>query len=261
MMLRTLVVDDEPLARRHVRRIVERDPDVAVVGECGNGRDAIASVAATSPDLLLLDVQMPELDGFEVVAALAGTPPERMPMIVFITAHDEYAVKAFDVHALDYVLKPVERERLLTAVARAKQRLATPAARDEARDTLRHVADAALARRRGERLAIRVDGKHLLLETNTIGWLEAVDDYVRIHLGRTTHLVRGTLQTFEQQLPPSFLRVHRSAIVNVDHLREVTTTPQGDYRLTLQDGTRLPTGRSYRGVVAELLQSFTVGMR
>jgi two-component system LytT family response regulator len=261
MMLRTLVVDDEPLARRHARRIIERDPEIAVVGECGNGRDALAAIAETSPDLVLLDVQMPELDGFEVVAALSGTPPERMPMIVFVTAYDEYAIRAFDVHALDYVLKPVERERLLTAVARAKQRLAAPAARQEAQGALRTVADAAVARRRGERLAVRIDGKHLLLETSAIGWLEAVDDYVRIHLGRTTHLVRGTLQTFEQQLPPNFLRIHRSAILNVDHLREVTTTPQGDYRLTLQDGTRLPTGRSYRGVVADLLQSFTVGTR
>lgn len=261
MMLRTLVVDDEPLARRHVRRIIERDPEVVVVGESGNGRDALAAIAGTTPDLILLDVQMPELDGFEVVAALAGSPPERMPMVVFVTAYDEYAIKAFDVHALDYVLKPVERERLLTAVARAKQRAGVPGARDEARDTVRAVAEAAVARRRGERLAIRVDGKHLLLETSAIGWLEAVDDYVRIHLGRTAHLVRGTLQTFERQLPPNFLRIHRSAIVNVDHLREVTTTPQGDYRLTLHDGTRLPTGRSYRAVVADLLQSFTVGMR
>lgn len=259
MTLRTLIVDDEPLARRHVRRIVETDPDVAIVGEHGNGRDAVRAITESGADLVLLDVQMPELDGFEVVAALADAGAEKMPMIVFVTAYDEYAVKAFDVHALDYVLKPVERDRLLLAVARAKQRFATPAARDEVREQLKQVAGAATERRRLERLAIRVDGRHLMLETSTIGWLEAVDDYVRIHIGRTSHLVRGTLQTFEQQLPANFLRVHRSAIVNVDHLREVTTTPQGDYRLTLHDGTRLPSGRSYRGVVAEFLQSFTIG--
>jgi two-component system LytT family response regulator len=252
--VKILIVDDEPLARRHLRTILSSDPDVVLVGEASNGREAIQMVAKLSPDVVLLDVQMPELDGFSVVTQL---DPEHMPMIVFVTAHDSYALKAFDVHAIDYVLKPVERDRLLQAIGHAKSRLASPD-RKAAAGEMQQVIEEMRAMRGADRLAIRVDGKHLLLPTDSIDWIEAVDDYVRIHIAKTSHLVRGTLASFHSRLPSVFMRIHRSAIVNTSRIKEVFPNEQGDFRITLQDGTRLPSGRSYRSTVAEFLRSLTV---
>jgi two-component system LytT family response regulator len=252
--LKILIVDDEPLARRHLRSILDADADVSVVGEATNGREAVQMIAKLAPDMVLLDVQMPEVDGFSVVAQL---DPERIPMIVFVTAFDSYALKAFDVHAMDYVLKPVARDRLLQSVARAKTRLASPRSIPEM-EQLREFVNEMKAARGIDRLAIRVDGKHLLLPTDSIDWIEAVDDYVRIHTGKTSHLVRGTLSSFHTRLPPLFMRIHRSAIVNTSRIKEVFPNAQGDYRITLLDGTRLPSGRSYRSAVGEFLRSLTV---
>jgi two-component system LytT family response regulator len=183
-----------------------------------------------------------------------------MPAVIFVTAYDEYALQAFDVHALDYVLKPVEPDRLLLAVKRAKQRLrgSDPVPQLLVVDQLRNFLGDAQRDRPLDRIAVKVDGKHLFLVTSSIDWIEAVDDYVRLHIGRTSHLVRGTLQAFEKQLPTQFLRIHRSAIVNTSQVREASSTLQGDYRLTLHDGTRLPSGRSYRAAVADFLKSLAV---
>jgi two-component system LytT family response regulator len=252
--VKVLLVDDEPLARRHLRAILEADSDIAIIGEAANGREAVKLIAALSPDLVLLDVQMPEVDGFSVVAQI---DPEHMPMIVFVTAYDSYALKAFDVHAIDYVLKPVARDRLLQSVARAKTRLAAPTGGSDITQLRMFVEEMKLSRGI-DRLAIRVDGKHILLPTDSIDWIEAVDDYVRIHVGKTSHLVRGTLASFHTRLPVLFMRIHRSAIVNTSRIKEVFPNAQGDYRITLVDGTRLPSGRSYRGAVAEFLRSLTV---
>ena len=252
--IQVLIVDDEPLARRHLRTVLEADTDVVVAGEAANGSEAIRMIEDLSPDLVLLDVQMPEIDGFSVVAQL---DPNRLPVIVFVTAHDSYALKAFDVHAVDYVLKPVARDRLLQAVTRAKTRLASSDAASSM-DHLRAFVDEIRAARAVERLAIRVDGKHLLLPTDSIDWIEAVDDYVRIHVGKNSHLVRATLTSFLTRLPSAFMRIHRSAIVNTGRIKEVFPNDQGDYRITLQDGTRLPSGRSYRAAVAEFLRTLTV---
>ena len=252
--VQVLIVDDEPLARRHLRSILGADSDVVVTGEASNGRDAVEMIAHLAPDLVLLDVQMPEMDGFSVVAQLH---PPNVPMIVFVTAHDSYALKAFDVHAVDYVLKPVSRDRLLQAVSLAKTRLTSGDATAR-NDNLRHLVDEVKALRGAERLAIRVDGKHVLIPAESIDWIEAVDDYVRIHVGKTSHLVRGTLASFDAKLPKLFMRVHRSAIVNTSRIKEVFPNQQGDYRITLGDGTRLPSGRSYRTAVAEFLRSLTV---
>jgi two-component system LytT family response regulator len=252
--LKVLVVDDEPLARRHLRTILKTDTEVTVIGEASNGAEAVRMVAKLSPDLVLLDVQMPEIDGFSVVAQL---DPAHLPMIVFVTAHDAYALKAFDVHAVDYVLKPVARDRLLQAVARAKTRLVSADGSSGAENLMRFVEEMKTSRV-ADRLAIRVDGKHLLLVIDSVDWIEAVDDYVRIHIGKSSHLVRGTLTSFHAKLPAAFMRIHRSAIVNTTRIREIFPNDQGDYRITLQDGTRLPSGRSYRTVVADFLRSLTV---
>jgi two-component system LytT family response regulator len=211
-------------------------------------------IATLSPDLVLLDIQMPEVDGFGVLAQM---DPERIPAVIFVTAYDEYALKAFDVHAIDYVLKPVDRDRLLLAVNRAKERMGDAEGRSVTAEQLRSL----LSERNApvlDRIAVKVDGKHVFIAPSSIDWVEAVDDYVRIHIARTTYLVRGTLQSFEKQLPKQFLRIHRSAIVNTERVREISSTPQGDYRLTLQDGTRLPSGRSYRGAVGDFLMSFSI---
>lgn len=254
VLTRVLIVDDEPLARRHLRTILHADADVTVVGEAANGREAIEMIAGLTPDIVLLDVQMPEIDGFSVVAQL---DPEHIPVIVFVTAHDSYALKAFDVHAVDYVLKPVERDRLLQAIAHAKARLVAHDGAPLVSD-IRQLVEEMRGLRTSDRLAIRVDGKHVLLPTESIDWIESVDDYVRIHLGKTSHLVRGTLASFQSRLPTVFMRIHRSAIVNTSRIKEVFPNEQGDYRITLQDGTRLPSGRSYRSTVAEFLRSLTV---
>lgn len=256
--LRVLIVDDEPLARRHVRHTLAQDPDVEIIGECGNGREAVEAIRTHTPDLVFLDIQMPELDGFGVLAEVGA---DVMPAVVFVTAYDEYALKAFDVHALDYVLKPVERERLLLALERAKQRHRDGTTRQIVSAQVTNILQTMRHTPALDRIAIRIDGKHVFLAPGTIDWVEAVDDYVRLHIGRTTYLVRGTLQAFANQLPPQFLRVHRSAVVNTERVREVSSTPQGDYRITLQDGTKLPAGRSYRGAVAEFLRTFTVEQR
>lgn len=245
--VRVLIADDEPLARAHLRGLLASDPDVEVVAECGDGRGAMAAVARSAPDLLLLDIQMPELDGLAVVRALG---PEREPLVVFVTAHDEHAVQAFAVQAYDYILKPVQRDRVLATMARAKAHirdarlLGATGAPDEVGST----------RVAADRLALKVDGRILLVRTEEIDWVEAMDDRVRIHLGRQAVVVRDTMTRFESRLPPrDFLRVHRSTIVNIGRIREIQPWFQGDYVMVLSDGTRVTTGRSYRGRVQQFL--------
>ena len=256
---RVLIVDDEPPARRHLKGILASDREIVVVGECGNGRDAVGAIEELKPDVVLLDIHMPELNGFDVIAAVGV---ELMPSVIFVTAYDEYALRAFDVRALDYVLKPVERERLLSALQRARsyrsdlvQQAATA---EQLRELIREVRERKPA---PSRLAVKVDGKHIFVPTDSIDWIQAVDDYVRVHIGHSSYLVRGTLNSFQEQLPKQFLRVHRSAIVNTDKLREASATPQGDYLLTLNDGRRMHSGRSYRGAVTDFLRSFLLNDR
>jgi two-component system LytT family response regulator len=252
--VQVLIVDDEPLARRHLRTILEADSEVVIIGEAANGREAVQMIERLTPDVVLLDIQMPGIDGFSVVAQL---DPKHIPMIVFVTAHDSYALRAFDVHAVDYVLKPVARDRLMQAVAHAKERLSSSEGSAHI-ERLREFVEEMKASRDAERLAIRLDGKHVLVPTESIDWIEAVDDYVRIHMGKASHLVRGTLTSFQDRLPSLFMRIHRSAIVNTTRIKEVFPNEQGDYRVILHDGTRLPSGRSYRAVVTEFLRSLTV---
>ncbi len=261
--LRVLIVDDEPLARARLRELLEDESDLVIVGECGNGTDAVTRITGDEPDLVLLDIQMPEIDGFGVLRAI-GT--ERMPAVIFVTASDAHAVRAFEVHAVDYVLKPVDRDRLMEAIGRAKHRLGETAGRDEEDEVRTRLAalvaevSAAVATNAGAtragvaRLAIKGDGRVIFVRTADVDWIEAMDNYVRLHVGRETHIMRETLTHLEQRLPPqSFLRIHRSTIVNVDRIREVQPWFAGDYVLILGDGTKLTTGRRYRAAVQGLL--------
>jgi two-component system, LytTR family, response regulator len=237
---RVLIVDDEPLARARLRELVADDPALVLAGECANGRDAVTAIVRDDPDIVLLDVQMPELDGLGVVRAVGA---DRMPVTVFITASDAHAVSAFDLSAVDYVLKPVERDRFNEALRRAKRRVGQDAG--AGRTQL-----AALV----TRLALKLDGRTLFVSPATIDWVEALDNHVRLHTGRETLVVRDTLTHLAERLPPGlFLRVHRSTLVNTDRIREIQPWFGGEYAIVLTDGTKLTTGRRYRAAVQAFL--------
>ena len=249
--IRALIVDDEPLARAHLRNLLAADPEVVVSGECGNGADAVDVIAREAPDLVFLDIQMPELDGFEVIGRVG---PDRMPVVVFVTAYDEYALKAFEAHALDYVMKPVNRARFHDAVARAKRRGRSERGGD-LREPLAQLIDYLGGQKYLDRLAVRSDGRIVFLKTEYIDWIEAADDHVKLHVGTKTYVHRDTLGRLEQRLSPTaFLRIHRSTIVNIERIRELQPWFQGDYVLILADGTRLTSGRSYRDRVRQLVE-------
>ena len=253
--LRAIIVDDEPLARRRLRSLLASETDVEIVGEYGNGRDAVEGIRELRPDLVFLDIQMPELDGFGVVREVGVA---EMPAVVFVTAYDEYALKAFDVHAFDYLLKPVDRQRFASTLRRARSR----AQGDDAR-ALSNRLEALLAglgglgtqRQEPQRLPIRKDGRIFLVKPEDIDWLEADGNHVRVHVGKESHLIRETLGKLESRLPErSFMRIHRSTLVNIARIREIQPWFQGDYVLLLADGTRLTSGRSYRDRVRSLFE-------
>ncbi len=245
---RVLIVDDEPLARAHVRSLLEGRPDVLVIGECGDGASAVTTIRNESPDLVLLDVQMPGLDGLEVVRQVG---PDRMPPTIFITAHDEHALSAFDVHALDYVLKPVNRQRFARAIDRAlsAERPGSGPGLGEAIEVI------ARAKAGADRLAVRIGERVLYLRMSEFDWIESAGDIARIHVGRQVYEHRITLTQLEGRLPAeSFVRVHRSIIVNVERIREFHPWSQGDWIIVLTDGTRLQSGKSYRARLRALLE-------
>src|SRR6185503_3946963 len=249
--LRALVVDDEPVARSHLRALLEDRGDMQVIDECGDGVTAVERIRTLVPDLVLLDVQMPELDGLGVVRAVG---PDRMPPVIFVTAHDQHAVDAFEVHALDYVLKPVHRARFNGAIDRAVNLIRSGSASSRSRP-LAEVLDR-LSPSGPERIAVKSGDRVLYLRVADIDWIEAADDLVRLHVGKTVHDHRATMAQFEQRLPASkFVRIHRSTIVNVERIREFQPWFQGDWILVLADGTRLQSGKSYRRRIRELMES------
>lgn len=251
--VRTLIVDDEPLARTHLRSLLEGRGDVAVLGECGDGASAIERIRAESPELVLLDVQMPERDGFDVVREIGA---ERMPAVVFVTAFDEHALAAFEVHAVDYILKPVNRARFARAIDRVVRLLRTPGGAPPDPAPLARTLEALDAKPRpgSDRLAVRVGERLVYLRVPEIDWIEAADDVAKIHVGKQLFEHRVTLSQLEQRLPArTFVRVHRSAIVNVERIREFLPWFQGDWIIVLADGTRIQTGKSFRARVRELI--------
>lgn len=259
MAIRTLIVDDEPLAREKLRAFLEQENDVEVIGEASDGREAIVAIEAHRPDLVFLDVQMPELDGFEV---LANVEPEAMPRVIFVTAYDQYALKAFEVHALDYLLKPYDRERFQGSLEHARTELGrTAGERPTGREMNRQLA--ALLQDLGERrprypdrLVIKNAGRVVFLKVDDLDWVDAAGNYVRLHSGGESLLLRDTMSHVEQRLDPErFLRVHRSTIVNVDRIKELQQQFHGDYVVILKGGQRLTLSRSYRDRLQHLLDS------
>ncbi|HEU4452316.1 MAG TPA: LytTR family DNA-binding domain-containing protein [Longimicrobium sp.] len=248
-MIRALIVDDEPPARRRLRALLSAEADVEVAGECGDGLQAVEQIRALRPDVVFLDVQMPEAGGFEVVEAVG---PHRMPAVVFVTAYDEFALRAFEVHALDYLLKPYDRERFAATLRHVRARLGGAA---ELAPRLLSLLDETRARPAYlERIPVRSGSRIQLVPVAELDYLQADDNYVRLHTGGRSHLVRETLGAMEARLDPErFLRVHRSLVVNLSRITELEPLFSGEYVLTLRDGTRLTTGRSYRARLQEAL--------
>jgi len=252
---RAIVVDDEALGRRGVVSRLER-AGVDVVAECAGGREAIEAVRRLRPDILFLDVEMPEVDGLEVAATIAG---EGSPHVVFVTAYDRYAVRAFDAHALDYLLKPIEDERFGEALARVDAALAARRDGDIGRRIRAVMGDIegrdGASRRTPDRYVVRADGKLVFLRHPEIDWVEAEGDYIRIHAGPKSWLVRETMKSVEADLGTRrFLRIHRSTIVNVDKIGELRSFENGDYAVTLRDGTELRLSRTFREAIERLVR-------
>ena len=266
--IRVLLVDDEPLALRGLKLRLEAFPEVEIVGECANGREAVRDIKALSPDLVFLDIQMPGLDGFGVVRAMIGGPA---PLFIFVTAYDKYAIDAFEANALDYIVKPVEEERLNDALHRAREAITNKAASsreskliemlaslsDDDRDRIKELINDpswSEKERYSERLSFKDGSKVVVLGAEEIEWIDAAGDYMCIHAGGKTHIIRETMKALQTRLDPvRFQRVHRSAIVNIDRVKELHPHSNGEYFLILDNGAELKLSRSYKEVVARFL--------
>ena len=250
MSLRAVLVDDEPLARERLRSLLEEEPDVELVAECADGAEAVSAVRREKPDLLFLDVQMPGMDGFEVLQALE---PAHLPAVVFVTAHDRYALRAFDHHALDYLLKPFDRRRFASALERARLDLR---ADRSGRRILALVADLRRENRPAQRIVVKTLGRVFFLRPSEVDWMEAAGNYVRLHVGEETYLVRDTMKEMESRLDPDmFVRIHRSRMVNLDSVRELQPWFHGEYIVILTTGTQLTTSRRHSARLQEMLET------
>jgi len=259
--IRTLIVDDEPVARRTIRNLLAEDPDVEVIDECGGGAEAVESIRRRPPDLLFLDIQMPGMDGFDVLEAVEL---ERISAVIFVTAYDAYALKAFEVHALDYLLKPFTDERFREALARAKSHVELREAKglaESLRAFLRGRAEgeaavAPPARKGGylTRFMVKAGGRVIFINPRDVDWIEADNYYIKLHVSGKAHLLRLSMKELEERLDPkTFWRTHRSAIINLDRVKELHQHPSGEYVVVLRDGTELKLSRARRERLQELL--------
>jgi two-component system LytT family response regulator len=239
--MNVLVVDDEPLAREGIALLLRDEPSVTGMAQARNGAEAVAMIRAERPDLLLLDVQMPELDGFGVLKELGA---DAIPPVIFITAHDKYAIQAFEVNAIDYLLKPVTRERFSQALGRVRERLSTQG--PDNRHVVSLLQQLSAQPKYLNRVALRAGGRISFVGVEDIVYVQAAENYVQLHLKSSRHLLHVPIATLESSLDPSmFLRIHRSLIVNLRHIRELETGPHGEYIVLLQGGARLQSSRSY----------------
>ncbi len=249
--IRVLIVDDEPLARKRIKRMLSGDPEVEIVGDCASGHQALAMMRESEPDLVFLDIQMPEMDGFSVLEAIA---PERLPLVIFVTAYDQYALRAFEFYALDYLLKPFDRARFEKAMQRARERLSKAKGDELNQRTIALLEEIKARSKYLGRLVIKSGGRVFFIKTEEIDWIEAEGKYVRLHVGRESHLLREAIGGLEAQLDPArFLRIHRSTIVNIDRIRELQPWFHNEYRVILRDGTELMLSRSCRKKLGEML--------
>jgi two-component system, LytTR family, response regulator len=244
MTIRAVIVDDEPLARRRIRSLLVAAEDVEVIAECANGREAIQAMEESRPDLLFLDIQMPELDGFDVLQAIGVG---HVPVVIFVTAYDQFALRAFEAHALDYLLKPFDDERFGAALQRARERIRQQQGGDLDRRLRTLLEEVRGDRGYLQRLVVPTGQRSVFIRTEDIDWIEAERNYIRLHVGGRAHLLRGSLSRIESALDPTrFCRIHRSTIVNIDRIQAVESYLRGEYLVVLHDGTELTSGRSYR---------------
>jgi two-component system, LytTR family, response regulator len=249
--IRVLIVDDEPIARKGIRRLLDEAPDMEIVGECGAGAEAVSAIRKRSPDLVFLDVQMPELDGFGVLEEVGV---EQGPEIIFVTAYDEYTIRAFDVHALDYLLKPVNPERFHKALSRARAQLQSKSFERLNSRLLALLENYRPEGRPAARFAVKTPQGALLVDADDVDWVEAAGNYVRLRVGAQAHLLSETISGMENRLDPrKFLRIHRSRIVNVERIKLLRPLFHGEYEIVLKDGTQLTSGRNYREQIRERL--------
>ena len=255
-VIRTLIVDDEPLARDAIRVLLGNDPDIEIVGECRDGQSAVDALRARDIDLIFLDVQMPGMTGFDVVREIG---PENMPLIIFATAFDEYAIQAFEAEALDYLLKPIDDARFERSLNRAK-RLLSQATEGKLVQRLSRALETLEAKesntnpKHRAKIALKTSNRVVLVEPSEIDWVEAADYCLRVHIGTTAYLIRESMQAMQQRLDNSeFVRIHRSSIVNVNKIREIQPLFHGDYIVILVDGTKLRVSRSRRNALEERL--------
>jgi two-component system LytT family response regulator len=249
--IRTLIVDDEPLARERLATLLGSEADIEVVAQCRDGEEAVAAIQDHTPDLVFLDVQMPQMNGFDVIEAV-GT--DRMPLVIFVTAYDQHALKAFQVRALDYILKPFDRERFTEALTRARKQIEREETGDLGRRLLALVKDLRRDQPRSDRLVVKSGGRLFFLRMDEIDWIEAAGNYVRLHVGNTSHLLRETMNAIEGRLDPEkFFRIHRSRIVNMERIQEMQPWLNGEYAVVLRTGTRLTLSRGYREKLQERL--------
>lgn len=249
--IRAVIVDDEPLARRRVRKLLSADSEIDIICECSNGNDAITTLQTQNPHLVFLDVQMPQINGFDVLEAI---DKEKMPLVIFVTAYDKYAVRAFEVHAIDYLLKPYSVSRFQEAVQQAKHRLQTECNEEITARTFALLEE--LKNNIGylERLTVKTNDCVLFIKVADIDWIEAHDKYVRLHVGKESHLLREAIGNLEARLDPKkFLRIHRSHIVNIDRIQKLEAWFHNEYQVVLRDGTKLIMSRSQRKRLSEIL--------
>ncbi len=249
--IRALIADDEALARKFVRRMLKDDHEVEIVGECSNGKEAVAMIRKQKPDVVFLDVQMPEMDGFAVLESLGV---DQLPEIIFTTAYEQYAIRAFELHALDYLLKPFDQARFKDAIKHAKERLRSQRQKDGRLQMSVLLESIKNKPQHLDRLVIKAGGRITFLSTDEINWIEADDKYVHLHTAKISPMVRQTLSAMETQLDPrKFRRIHRSVIVNVERIRELQPLFSGEYSILLEDGTKLTLSRNYKDKLFELL--------
>jgi len=251
LKIRTVVVDDEPLARERVRALLETQEGIEVVGDCADGLRAVATIQAKEPELVFLDIQIPELDGIGVVERIGV---EKMPVVVFVTAYDQYALQAFEVHAVDYLLKPFDEERFLKALARARQAVEARRAGAVNERLFALIRDLKAPAGHLERLVVKTSGRLFFLRVEEIDWIESSGNYVCLHVGDEGHLLRETMSGIEAKLDPArFIRIHRTSIVNIDRIKELQPLFHGEYDVVLRNGKTLTLSRGYRDRLQGLL--------
>ena len=255
MNITALIIDDEPLARDKIRRLLRTETDIKIIGEAMSGAEAVELIERLKPDLVFLDIQMPEMNGFEVLQTIENN---KMPAVIFVTAYDKYAIKAFEIHALDYLLKPFDSERLQSALNRVRQYL-------EARNhgifdekLLSLLSDLKAEKDYPRRFVLKTAGRVFFIKTSDIDWIEAAGNYVKLHTGKDAHLLRETMNKTEAKLnPEKFLRIHRSSLVNIEKIKELNPLFNGDYIVIMQDKTELTLSRNYHDRLRQLFEKFS----